>query len=158
MALIYWWETFVSWTHSLMDLSPPWEAPGCAAIQEPRGSLPCSQEPFTGPYHEPHWSSPYHPISLRSILILSTHLRLGLPSGLSPSGFPTNILYAFVFSLHSCYMPCLSSSFTWSFFILIILADEYKLWRSSLWGFLQPLVSSSIYPNALKHPWSMFFP
>jgi hypothetical protein len=23
----------------------------------------------------------YHPISLRSILILSTHLRLGLPSG-----------------------------------------------------------------------------
>jgi hypothetical protein len=37
---------------------------------------------------------PSHPISLRSILILSTHLRLGLPSGLFPSGFPTNILYA----------------------------------------------------------------
>jgi hypothetical protein len=29
---------------------------------------------------------------------LSTHLRLGLPSGLIPSGFPTNILYAFLFS------------------------------------------------------------
>jgi hypothetical protein len=28
---------------------------------------------------------------------LSTHLRLGLPSGLFPSGFPTNILYAFLF-------------------------------------------------------------
>jgi hypothetical protein len=26
---------------------------------------------------------------------LSTHLRLGLPSGLFPSGKPTNILYAF---------------------------------------------------------------
>jgi hypothetical protein len=26
---------------------------------------------------------------------LSTHLRLDLPSGLFPSGFPTNILYAF---------------------------------------------------------------
>jgi hypothetical protein len=26
---------------------------------------------------------------------LSTHLHLGLPSGLFPSGFPTNILYAF---------------------------------------------------------------
>jgi hypothetical protein len=43
-------------------------------------------------------SIPSHPISLRSILILSTHLRLGLPSGLFHSGFPTNILYAFRFS------------------------------------------------------------
>jgi hypothetical protein len=30
---------------------------------------------------------------------LSTHLRLGLPSGLFPSGFPTNILHAFLFSI-----------------------------------------------------------
>jgi hypothetical protein len=36
------------------------------------------------------------PSYLRSILILSTHLHLGLPSGLFPSGFPTNILYAFL--------------------------------------------------------------
>ena len=35
-----------------------------------------------------------HPTSWRSIIILSTHLRLGLPSGLFPSGFPTKTLYA----------------------------------------------------------------
>ena len=35
-----------------------------------------------------------HPTSWRSILILSTHLCLGLPSGLFPSGFPTKTLYA----------------------------------------------------------------
>jgi hypothetical protein len=29
---------------------------------------------------------------------LSTHLRVGLPSDLFPSGFPTNILHAFLFS------------------------------------------------------------
>ena len=44
------------------------------------------------------WASPVqsiysHPTSWRSIPILSTHLRLGLPSGLFPSGFPTKTLY-----------------------------------------------------------------
>ena len=43
--------------------------------------------------------SPYpHPTSWRSILILPTHLRLGLPSGLFHSGFPIKILYALLSS------------------------------------------------------------
>jgi len=34
-------------------------------------------------------SVPTHPTSWRSILVLSSHLYLGLPSGLFPSGFST---------------------------------------------------------------------
>ena len=34
-----------------------------------------------------------HPTSWRTLLILLTHLRLGLPSGLLPSSFPTKTLY-----------------------------------------------------------------
>jgi hypothetical protein len=54
-----------------------------------------------------HWSLSWvtsmqsilsRPISLRSILILSTHLRIGIPSCLFPSGYPTNILYAILFA------------------------------------------------------------
>jgi hypothetical protein len=31
-------------------------------FMEPEGSLPCSQEPTTGPHPEPDQSNPYHPI------------------------------------------------------------------------------------------------
>jgi hypothetical protein len=43
-----------------MDLSPSWEAASSAATKEfPNilGSLPCSQEPSTGPYPKPNGSS-----------------------------------------------------------------------------------------------------
>ena len=46
------------------------------------------------------WASPIqstypHPTTWRSILVLSTYLRLGLPSSLFPSGFPTNPIRPF---------------------------------------------------------------
>jgi len=37
---------------------------------------------------------PPHPTSWRSILILSSHIHIGLPYGLFPSGFPAKTLYA----------------------------------------------------------------
>jgi hypothetical protein len=52
---------------------------------EPEGSSLHSQEPANGPYSEPGESTPDpQPISLRSILIPYSHLRLGLRSGLFP--------------------------------------------------------------------------
>lgn len=48
-----------------------------------------------------------HPISIRSILMLSSHPRIGLQSGLFFSGLPTRIFYAFLVT-HACYMCHLS--------------------------------------------------
>jgi hypothetical protein len=62
---------------------------------ELEGSLPHSQVPATCPCPEPARSSPYpsHPPSWIFIILLSSHLRLVLPSGLFPLGFPIKTLY-----------------------------------------------------------------
>jgi hypothetical protein len=62
-----------------------------------------------------------HPTSWRSILILSSHLRMGLPRSLFPSGFPTKTLYTPPLCLHTFYVPRPSPRFyhpkniEWSF-------------------------------------------
>jgi hypothetical protein len=89
-----------------MELGTSWEADSCAATQELPNILwnlkvhyrVHKSPPLVPILSQINSAHTIRPISLRSILILSTNLRLGLPSGLFPSGFPTNVLYAFLFS------------------------------------------------------------
>ena len=64
-------------------------------------------------------SIPPHPTSWRSILILSYHLRLGFPSGLFPSGFPTKTLYVPLPSQYMLHAPLIS------FFLILSLAQYW---------------------------------
>jgi hypothetical protein len=61
---------------------------------EPESSLPHPQTPATCPCPKQEQSMSPRPNSLRSIYILSSHLRLGLSSGLFLWGLPTKTLYA----------------------------------------------------------------
>jgi hypothetical protein len=73
--------------------------------------------------------------------MLFIHLRLGLPSGLFPSGFPTNYLYTFL-SPHSCHMsrpplpPRLyNSNYTWrrvQIMLAIFLREQNQNFRFQL--------------------------
>ena len=65
-----------------------------------------------------------HPTSWRSILILSTHLRLGLPSGLLPSGYPSKNLYT-PLSSPIC-ATCPAHLILLDFITRTILGEEYK--------------------------------
>jgi hypothetical protein len=57
--------------------------------------------------------------------MLYSHLRLGLLSGLFPTGFPTNNLYTFLFSLIRA--TCPAHLILLDFIILIILGKEHNL-------------------------------
>jgi hypothetical protein len=63
---------------------------------------------------------------LRSYLILSSYLRLVLPSGLFPSGFRTKILYAGLFSPCVLHALPISSSLTSSFYLKMAKRTSYE--------------------------------
>ena len=76
-----------------------WESRNSLHIMDPEGLLPHSQMPATCPYPALDESSPCpHLTSWRSNLILASHLRLGLPSYVFPSGFPSCLSQSNYFS------------------------------------------------------------
>jgi len=92
------------------------------------------------------WSIPPHPTSWRSILILYSHLRLGLPSGLFPSGFPTKTLYT---PFPIC-ATCPAHLILLNFITRTTLGQQYRSLSFSLCSFLySPVTSSHLLPNNL---------
>jgi hypothetical protein len=81
-------------------------------VQHPEGLLPCLQEPITAPCTL--W------LFLNPVLILFSHLHLGLPSGFCHSCCLTKILCISHLS-HVCYMPSFSQP---PYFITLILYSE----------------------------------
>lgn len=96
-----------------------------------KGSLPCSQQLTTGPCSQPN----IHKMSLRSILILSPHPCLYLPSALFPSGFLAKMLYTFpIFCMYA----------TWpTHFILLEM-------KNSLWTVQMMRPLTTLFRNSLN--------
>ena len=143
-----------------MEQSPSWEANWFAASQEIphilwnpnahyrihkcRTPVPILSQ--INPVHNPH------PASWEPFLLLSSHLRLGLPSGLFPTGFPTKTLYTVILSPIRATCP--------AHLILLDLntptkfGQQYRSLNFSLCSFLQSLITSSFLgPNIPpQHP------
>ena len=126
--------SITNWLINSTEQSTSWEANRSAAAQEihkfpafygNRGLITA----FTRAHHLSLSSTRSiqsmlpHPTSLRSILILSSHLRLGFASGLVPSDLPAKILYA---SLLSPIRATCSAYLSLCDLIIRIIFDEYR--------------------------------
>ena len=123
---------------------------------EPDFSLPHSQEAATYPYPEPDKSSHRSPnVFLEYPFNFFSHLRLCIPSGLLPSGFPRPKTVCTSPVPHTCYMHRQFHSFV----------DQYNSWGFSFFSRLQCSCASSILrskypprPSIPEHPRPRFLP
>ena len=116
------------------------------AFKQPGGPLPPLHKPAIRPYLQQELSISRITTHLPQVHFkLSSHLRLGLPKGLFPSGFPSKILYAFL-NCSTRASPAHLSRLYLRF--LVMLGEEYNACSSALCNFLHsPAISSLLAPN-----------
>jgi len=135
-----------------MEQTPSWEA-----ISQLVKKFPASygNRRFTIVFTTTHhWSLSWsrcvqstssHSISVRSVLILSSHLRPHLPSGIFPSDFRRKFCMHYSYPINATFRAHL---ILLDVTTLIIFVEAWKLRSSSLCSFLQPPVTSSLFgPN-----------
>ena len=139
-----------------MEQSPSWEANRFSASQEisrillnlkVHYSIHKSPPPLPvlshiSPVHDPQ------PTSWKLILVLSSHLNLGHPCVLFPSGFPAKTLYTPL--LAPIRATCPTHLIILYLITRIIYGEEYRSVSSSICSFLHSHVTSSLLgPNIL---------
>ena len=134
-----------------MEQSPSWEANRFSAGQEIPRILYGTRSFITAFTSDRHLflsrassiqSIPPHPTYWISILIFSSNLRLALPSGLFPSGFPIKTLYTpFISPIRA---TCLARLILLDLINRTVLGEQYKSLNSSLCSFLHSPVTSSL--------------
>jgi hypothetical protein len=134
-----------------MELPISWEANSRLRypqhLMETEASVQYSQEPVTCHHLKPDESIQHpRPSSLKSILILSSLLRLGLPTSLFFSEYPTHTLYALLL-FHARYVPCHD---------LLVLIIFFPFFPVSC--YFVPLRCKWSQHPVLKHPQFVSFP
>jgi hypothetical protein len=134
-----------------MEQSPSWEANQSSQLVKKFSAFYGTRRFFTVLTSARHpslsWAnslqSPRPPTTYWiSILILSSHLRLGLPNVLFPSGFPTNTLRTPLSS--PIRATCPAHRILLDLTTRTILGKEYRSFISSLCNFLHSPVTSSL--------------
>jgi len=125
---------FVNLLTNSTEQGPSWKTNSHSAIKEIIHHLQnpkvhycvCKSPPLFSVYIRWLQSTPSHPISLRSILILPYHLCLDLPSGSSLQAFWAK------FCMHFSSLPMCATSPSNIILLDLIITEVYKLWSSLL--------------------------